>query len=53
MNAVIRAGESYARIPVAIHSEGLHCDSLYALPLKMESCKSTLLHKLKQWFCSL
>ena len=39
MNAVIRAGESYARIPVAIHPEGLHCDSLYALPLKMESCK--------------
>ena len=39
MNAVIRAGESYARIPVAIHPEGLHCDSLYTLPLKMESCK--------------
>ena len=39
MNAVIRAGESYTRIPVAIHPEGLHCDSLYALPLKMESCK--------------
>ena len=33
MNAVIRAGESYARIPVAIHPEGLHCDSLYALSL--------------------
>lgn len=39
MDGVIRKGETYARIPVTIRPEGLHCDSLYALPLKMESCR--------------
>lgn len=39
LDAVIRKGETYAHIPVTINPEGLHCDSLYALPLKMESCR--------------
>lgn len=38
MDVVIPAGQATASIPVTIKTEGLHCDSLYALPLKMKSC---------------
>ena len=37
MDGVIRAGDSYARLPLSVFPEGLHCDSLYAIPLRMKS----------------
>lgn len=33
----IRAGEVYARLPFTVNSTGLHCDSLYAIGLAIES----------------
>lgn len=38
LEAVVLAGETGARIPVKINPAGLHCDSLYAIALKMASC---------------
>ncbi len=38
MNCVIKGGDSYVRLPVQIHTEGLDCDALYALPLRVKSC---------------
>lgn len=33
----IKANDAYARLPVSIVTEGLHCDSLYALTFAIES----------------
>lgn len=37
MNAVIKAGEVYTRLPFTITSEGLHCDSMYSITFEIES----------------
>jgi hypothetical protein len=37
MNATIKAGEVYARLPFTVSTEGLHCDSLYAITFEIES----------------
>lgn len=37
MSGIIKANEVYARIPFAVMTEGLHCDSLYALGFEIES----------------
>ncbi|MDR2413495.1 MAG: DUF1735 domain-containing protein [Odoribacteraceae bacterium] len=34
-SVTIRAGEVYAKFPITIYPTGLHCDSLYAIPLKI------------------
>lgn len=36
-STTLRAGETYARLPIQITSEGMHCDSLYALTFKIDS----------------
>lgn len=36
-STTIKAGEVYARIPLSITTDGLHCDSLYALTFAIES----------------
>lgn len=36
-STTIKANEVYARLPVSIVTEGLHCDSLYALTFAIES----------------
>lgn len=38
MEGTIKSNESYVRLPIKISPEGLHCDSLYAIPLRMKSC---------------
>lgn len=38
MNVVIPAGNVQTLIPVKITTSGLHCDSLYTIPLKIKSC---------------
>jgi hypothetical protein len=37
MNAVIKAGEVYARLPFTVTTEKLHCDSLYSITFEIES----------------
>lgn len=36
-STTIKANEEYARLPVSIVTDGLHCDSLYALTFAIES----------------
>lgn len=36
-STAIKANEVYARLPVSVVTEGLHCDSLYALTFAIES----------------
>lgn len=36
-STAIKANEVYARLPISIVTEGLHCDSLYALTFAIES----------------
>lgn len=38
MDIVVKAGEIDALVPIKVMPEGLHCDSLYAIPLKIKSC---------------
>lgn len=35
---IIKAGEVQAIVSIRINPQGLHCDSLYAIPLKIKSC---------------
>lgn len=37
-DVVIKAGETRTIVPVKVKPKGLHCDSLYAIPLKIKSC---------------
>lgn len=36
-SAVVKAGEIYAKFPIKVRASGLHCDSLYVIPLKIAS----------------
>lgn len=36
MSTVIKAGEAYGRVPFTVKTEGLHCDSLYALTFRIK-----------------
>lgn len=36
--AIVGKGEISALVPIKINPEGLHCDSLYAIPLTIKSC---------------
>jgi hypothetical protein len=38
MRVVIPAGHAQTLVPVKITTSGLHCDSLYTIPLKIKSC---------------
>jgi hypothetical protein len=37
METTIRAGEAYSRLPFNIQTDGLHCDSLYAITFTIDS----------------
>lgn len=37
MSGTIKAGDVYTRIPFSVHTENLHCDSLYALAFNIAS----------------
>ncbi|MDR2680497.1 MAG: DUF1735 domain-containing protein [Tannerella sp.] len=37
LNATIKTGDVFARVPFKVHTGDLHCDSLYAIALKIES----------------
>lgn len=36
-NVTLKAGNTYAKLPIEVTTEGLHCDSLYALTFKIDS----------------
>lgn len=38
MHVVVPAGNAQSLIPIKIMTTGLHCDSLYVIPLKIKSC---------------
>lgn len=46
MSGTIKPGDVYTRIPLSIKSEGLHCDSLYALAFEIESVSHYEIEKL-------
>lgn len=37
IKATIKAGETYARIPVKIKTRDIHCDSIYAIPFRIDT----------------
>jgi hypothetical protein len=37
MQTTIKSGEVYARLPFSVNTEGLHCDSLYAITFEIET----------------
>lgn len=41
----IKAGETYAKVPIKINTQNLHCDSLYALSFKIESVSDYEINK--------
>lgn len=44
-STTIKANEVYARLPVSVITEGLHCDSLYALTFAIESASDYTYNK--------
>lgn len=38
MHVVVPAGNVQSLVPIKINTSGLHCDSLYVIPLKIKSC---------------
>lgn len=40
MHVVVPAGNAQSLIPIKITTSGLHCDSLYVIPLKIKSCSA-------------
>lgn len=44
-NVILEAGNSYAKLPIEVNTEGMHCDSLYALTFKIESSSDYMVNR--------
>lgn len=44
-NVTLEAGNSYAKLPIEVTTEGMHCDSLYALTFKIDSSSDYMVNK--------
>lgn len=44
-NVTLEAGNAYAKLPIEVTTEGLHCDSLYALTFKIDSSSDYMVNK--------